>query len=151
NQVLVATFTDPGNDGTTNDYSATVSWGDGDGTTSVTITPDATVAGQFDVFATKANPYAAVGTYTIQVTINDVGGSSASVTGTATVSAIVIVPDPCCGGQMLLVGGTAGDDAIVVGPGSQGAPAQATDLLVTRNGVSQEVQAPAGTSFSRVV
>src|SRR5262249_49314695 len=35
--------------------------------------------------------------------------------------------------------------------GSQGAPAQTTDLLVTRNGLSQEVLAPAGTSFSRVV
>jgi Ca2+-binding RTX toxin-like protein len=151
NQVLVATFTDPGGDGTANDYSATVAWGDGDATTSVTITPDATVAGQFDVYATKANPYAAVGTYTVQVTVNDVGGSSASVTSTATVSAVAVVPDSCGGGQMLLVGGTPGDDTIVVGPGSQGAPAQATDLLVTRNGVSQEVVAPAGSSFSRVV
>jgi Ca2+-binding RTX toxin-like protein len=149
--VLVATFTDPGSDGTTNDYSATVSWGDGDATTSVTIAPDTTVAGQFDVYATKANPYAAVGTYTIQVTINDVGGSSASVSGTATVSGVAVAPDPCCGGQMLLVSGTAGDDTIVISPGSQGAPGQATDLLVTLNGVSQEVLAPAGTSFSRVV
>jgi streptogramin lyase len=151
NQVLVATFTDPGSDGTTNDYSATVSWGDGDATTGVTITPNPTVTGQLDVYATKANPYTAVGTYTTQVTINDVGGSSASVTGTATVSAVAVVPDSCGDGQMLLVGGTAGDDTIVVGPGSQGAPVQATDLLVTRNGLSQEVLAPAGTSFSRVV
>jgi hypothetical protein len=149
--VLVATFTDPGGDGTAADYSASVSWGDGDTTAGLHIVPDAAVAGQFDVYADKASPYAAVGTYSIQVAIADVGGSSTAVTTTADVRAVAILPDCCGGGQVLLVGGTPGNDVIVVGPGAQGAPGQAADLNVSINGVSQDYLAPTGSGFSRVV
>jgi parallel beta-helix repeat protein len=135
--VLVATFSDPGSDGTPADYSATITWGDGDTTAGITITPDAQVAGQFDVYASKTNPYALTGSYAVQVTIRDVGGASTAVASTARVSSVAVVPDPIGGGQLLLVGGTPGGDTIVVSPGSGGVPAQATDLTVTINGVAR--------------
>jgi hypothetical protein len=72
-KVLVATFTDADPNGTVSDYVASINWGDGDTTASYTITPDATVTGQFDVVATKTTAYAEEGTKSVTVTISDIG------------------------------------------------------------------------------
>jgi hypothetical protein len=86
--VLVATFTDADANGTAADYSATVNWGDGDTTVpgSLTIAPDSTVAGQFDVYASKTNPYAEEGSKTITVVITDTPGTTAMALSTDNIS-----------------------------------------------------------------
>jgi RHS repeat-associated protein len=75
----VAHFTDPGNDGTTSDYSGTITWGDGN-SSDASFTSD----GSGGFYVSGTNTYATAGTYTTSVTINDAGGSSATVTGSAT-------------------------------------------------------------------
>jgi hypothetical protein len=84
--VLIATFTDGDTNATAADYSATVAWGDGDGTSAVSIVPDAQVTGQFDVLASKTHAYAEEGNQTISVTIRDAGGSMATALSPATVA-----------------------------------------------------------------
>ncbi|MBI3838328.1 MAG: exo-alpha-sialidase, partial [Planctomycetia bacterium] len=75
----VATFTDlvPGD--SVGDYSATVAWGDGHTTAGVISAAN----GGFMVSAT--NTYAASGSFPLNVTINDVDGSKATASSTATV------------------------------------------------------------------
>jgi hypothetical protein len=75
--VLVASFTDPGSDGTAADYTATVTWDDGNGlshTSAGTIV--ATGANTFNVYASNTVAYAEEGTHAVTVTISDKGGSS---------------------------------------------------------------------------
>src|SRR5438094_1393651 len=84
---LAATFVDPGSDGTTADYSATVTWDDGNGqshssTGLVQLLPDNT----FAVYADNLVPYAEEGTYGATVVISDQGGSQATVTSQVLVS-----------------------------------------------------------------
>jgi streptogramin lyase len=76
----VATFTDGNPLATTGDFSATISWGDGQ-TSSGTITQN---AGTFTV--SGSNAYAEAGGYTVQVSIQDQGGSSTSTANTATIT-----------------------------------------------------------------
>jgi hypothetical protein len=71
---VVATFTDADPNGTVSDYSATIAWGDGQ-TSSGTI---GTSGSGFS--ASGSHTYGALGPYTVQVTIDDVGGSQASAT-----------------------------------------------------------------------
>lgn len=84
--VTIATFTDGNPDATSADYppgSVTVDWGDGSG-----LDASATVSGPSGgTFAvTGDHTYAQHGTYTVTVTVTDVGGSTLTVTGTATVA-----------------------------------------------------------------
>ncbi len=79
----VATFTDPGSDGTTADYSATITWGDGN-SSSATISPDSNGDGGFTVNGT--NTYANAGSSTINVSISDAGGSTTTASSTATIA-----------------------------------------------------------------
>ena len=77
-----ATFTDanPGNH--TSDFTATIAWGDSTPTTSGTVTYSGgvyTVAG--------SHVYSKSGTYSIKITVKDVGGKTATITGTAVVGA----------------------------------------------------------------
>jgi CSLREA domain-containing protein len=81
---VVATFTDPGPIDTAIDYTGTITWGDGH-TSAGTVAANS--QGGFSVVG--ANTYAADGTYPIAVTINDAGGSSASVSATAYVGGLV--------------------------------------------------------------
>jgi hypothetical protein len=77
---VVGTFTDADPNGTVTDYTATVAWGDG-ATTAGTVT----AAGSgFQV--SGSHTYTEDGSYTIKVSIADVGGSKASATSTATIS-----------------------------------------------------------------
>jgi N-acetylneuraminic acid mutarotase len=71
----VATFTDADSALTTSSFSATVHWGDGDVSTG-SIVADASVAGQFDVTASKPTPYAHAGSQAISVTVGVAGSQT---------------------------------------------------------------------------
>jgi hypothetical protein len=76
----VATFTDANPGGVSTDYTATISWGDG-ATGSGSI-----AAGRGGVFSvTGSHTYTTGGPYTVTVTIDDFGGSTATATTTALV------------------------------------------------------------------
>jgi CSLREA domain-containing protein len=84
---LVATFTDPGTDGTTKDYTASVTFYDDSGkaTTPVTGTVRALGGDKFGVFASTAFSYGKLGAHSFSVMINDIGSSFGSATGTVNV------------------------------------------------------------------
>ncbi len=73
---VVASFTDPGGDGTTADYRATILWGDG-GSSAGTV--GAAGAG-FGV--TGSHAYAEEGSYAVRVLLTDAGSPGATVTAT---------------------------------------------------------------------
>ena len=77
---VVATFTDANPLATAADFSATVTWGDGQ-TSTATISLS---GGTFSVAA--SHTWAEAGSYTIQVSILDAQGSSASTSAAATIS-----------------------------------------------------------------
>ena len=77
---LVATFTDPGSDGTAADYSATVTWDDGNAQShSSSGTVQLLSGNMFAVYADNTVPYGEEGTYGVTVVISDKGGSQATV------------------------------------------------------------------------
>src|SRR5262249_19418837 len=80
--ILVATFRDPGTDGTTQDYSGTIDWGDG------TTSPASFVFGvdRGLIIVQGTHLYSEEGNYDLTVTIQDAGGSTASGTGIAQVA-----------------------------------------------------------------
>jgi parallel beta-helix repeat protein len=78
---VVATFTDANPNGAANDFTATITWGDGT-TSAGGVSPDG--SGGFRV--TGGHAYAEEGSYAVRVTVNDIGGSSFSVSGAATVA-----------------------------------------------------------------
>src|SRR6201995_2578074 len=78
----VATFTDANPLSQASDFTATIAWGDGTAATAGTVATNA--GGGFKV--TGTHTYSKTGSFTTTITINDVGGSSASATGTATVT-----------------------------------------------------------------
>jgi hypothetical protein len=85
--VLVARFTDPGSDGTTNDYSATVTWDDGGGQSHTTAgTIQSAGNNTFDVLAANNVAYAEEGNHAVTVTITDQGGSTVTVNSAAAVA-----------------------------------------------------------------
>lgn len=75
----VATFHDANTAAPASDFTATINWGDGNTTPGV-ITSNG--SGNFTVSGT--HQYATNGPFTVTVTINDVGGSTTTVTSTAT-------------------------------------------------------------------
>jgi uncharacterized delta-60 repeat protein len=78
---IVASFTDADPASNVSQYTATITWGDGN-TSAGTIAANS--SGGFNV--TGTNTYAAAGTYTITVQISDVGGATATATSTANVT-----------------------------------------------------------------
>jgi Ca2+-binding RTX toxin-like protein len=114
-------------------FGYTVSWGDG------------TSEGPFHGAGAVLHPhtYPAPGSYTVTLTTTDKdGGVSAPVTKTVTV--VQLVSDVCgSAGKTLLVGGTAGDDVITVGPGTL-----STTIAVRVDGVTESVPVSA---FATVV
>jgi hypothetical protein len=90
----VATFHDANTAAPASDFTATINWGDGN-TSAGVITANG--GGNFTVSGTHA--YTASGPFTVTVTINDVGGSSVTVTSTATISTAI----PALGPAMLML------------------------------------------------
>jgi hypothetical protein len=81
NDAVVATFTDANLNATVSDFTATINWGDG------TTTIGTIVAQNGGGFAVEGgHTYADAGQYTAEVSINDVGGSAATTTSTATMA-----------------------------------------------------------------
>ena len=79
-QVTVASFTDANPDATAADFTATINWGDG-----TSSAGSVAVAG--DGFSVDgAHTYAEEGQYTVGVSIDDKGGSTAGTSGTAMVA-----------------------------------------------------------------
>jgi streptogramin lyase len=72
--VTIASFTSASVNAQTANFTATIDWGDGSSPSAGTIT--ATAPGRFNVSATKT--YSAAGNYQAQVTIRDLGGTSAT-------------------------------------------------------------------------
>ena len=81
---VVAKFTDANPTSTVDDFTATIDWGDGTPTTLGTIVQPGGVGTVYDVEGTHA--YAKPGTYATMVVVTDVGGSTVSIPGTATVT-----------------------------------------------------------------
>jgi uncharacterized delta-60 repeat protein len=104
---FVSTFTDPG----TLD-NPTAAWDFGDGNSA---------AG-----ASASHVYTATGTYTVTLTVTDKDGGATSTTRQVTILGVTLAPDPADATKTALyIGGTAGNDNIVVNPGGgSGAGAQ---------------------------
>jgi hypothetical protein len=83
--VLVATFTDPGTDGTTADYVANVTWDDGGSLHDSPGTVQWAGGDLFNVYASNTVPYARPGVHAVSVTVADLGGSRAAASGTVNV------------------------------------------------------------------
>jgi hypothetical protein len=77
---VVATFTDANPGAPPTDYSATIAWGDGSTSTG---TVSAAAGGGWQV--SSSHTYAKKGSYTVSVSIQDLGGSTALATTTMTV------------------------------------------------------------------
>jgi hypothetical protein len=86
--VPVATFVDENPYGSLGDFTATITWGDGLPTSTGTITQPGGIGTVFDVAGTHI--YAAHGTYTVGVTVDDDGGSTSSSSDTVTVADTVV-------------------------------------------------------------
>jgi hypothetical protein len=77
----VATFTDANTDAPVSDFTALINWGDGHQSVGTV-----TSAGSGNFSVSGSNTYAEAGSYSVVVTITDVGGKSAVVGSTATVA-----------------------------------------------------------------
>jgi hypothetical protein len=82
----VGTFTDADPIAPVSDFTASVSWGDGSGSSAGTISQPGGIGTAFDV--SGAHTYAMEGRYGISVSVADVGGSTTLLTATATVAAV---------------------------------------------------------------
>lgn len=121
----VATFTDANPDGAATEYTATITWGDGH--TSVG-TISGTEAGGFTV--SGANTYAEEGSYSLNVVINDVGGSLATAIGTAQVAD---APLSASGVTINALYGTALSQAVVATFVDLGGPEPVADYSASVN------------------
>jgi hypothetical protein len=83
---LVATFMDPGTDGTTGDYVANVTWDDGGSLHDSSGTIQWAGGDLFNVYASNTMPYAQPGAHAVSVTVTDRGGSRATASGTVNVA-----------------------------------------------------------------
>jgi Fibronectin type III domain len=83
----VAKFTDADPSGVASDYTATITWGDGTASTMGTVS--AAVGGGFEVKG--SHTYATGGVYKTSVTIDDVGGATATVTSSANLAGPPVV------------------------------------------------------------
>ena len=83
NPTVVATFTDANTFATTADFTATIDWGDGSPESTGVVVATAT-PGMFDVEGVHS--FATPGSYTTLVSVHDEGGSTVTVSATATVT-----------------------------------------------------------------
>jgi hypothetical protein len=97
----LVTFTDADPIATVSDFSGTVNWGDG--TTSAAVFAQPGGVGT-SLVASGNHAYVVTGTFTVTVTIADVGGQTATATFTVTVSPSVIVLNGTTSGALTLKG-----------------------------------------------
>ena len=119
-------------------FTYAIDWNEG--------TPEQTVSGPDGLQVDHAFPEP--GSYTVTVTATDDEGTvSAPATLLVSITPADLEPDPCNPGRTALyVGGTPGDDTIVIDRGGPG------EVRVTWDGVDLgSFAAPAGAPFSRVV
>ncbi|MGH7134982.1 MAG: hypothetical protein ACREHD_04535, partial [Pirellulales bacterium] len=118
------------------DYTATIDWGDGRATPGVVAYDSAN--NDFVVWASTDHVYTTASSYQITVTIDDAGGASIVAQSTAVIQQAELEPDPLAPGQMMLaIGGTTGNDQIVLAAG----PSPGSEA-VTLNGVPLGTFAP---------
>jgi hypothetical protein len=87
NNQVVGQFNDPGTDGTNADYTATITWDDGNGNTHTSTGTVSLASGTtFNVFGTNTTPYAEEGTHNVTIVINDVGTQSVTINSTVQVA-----------------------------------------------------------------
>ena len=81
---LIATFTDANTGAPTSDFSGTINWGDGSTPTSFTSANVTGSGGSYTVSGVS-HQYGEGGNYAVTVTVNDDGGNTTTITGSATV------------------------------------------------------------------
>jgi Ca2+-binding RTX toxin-like protein len=118
---FTGSFTDPDAD----TWTATVNFNDGSGKQPLVLNPDKSFA--FDHVFTSA------GSYPVVVTVADNHGGVGTRSLVVAISVVALEFDPLdLSHQMLVVGGTTGDDVISMSPGTGGG-----SLQVSANGVAQ--------------
>lgn len=104
---VVGSFTDADPLATTSDYSATITWGDGNTSTVGAAAFSANGSGGFDV--TAGHTYTEAGVYAVQVVIHDTGSAQTTVNNVmlvADASLSVVPPAPLFAGPTVGVGAT---------------------------------------------
>jgi hypothetical protein len=141
--VVVATFTDPGSDGTTADYAATITWTDsGNQTHTVPGIVHATGAQTFNVLAANLGPFTEEGVYSLSIVITDKGGSSASAQGTVNVGD---APLAALGQALAAIEGQSLTNVVVAtftDPGSDGTTADYAATITWTDSGNQTHTAP---------
>ena len=127
----VASFTDTDTSGTASQFSAYIDWGNGQHTTGQVVANGFNGSGQPQFVVTGSNTYASVGSYTIAVSIQDVGGASGQASSTATVTSPPQAPSRS-------------------GPAASGTTATATHGVAFKGGVASFTGLPAG-SYSTTI
>ncbi len=133
--LVVAQFTDPGTDGTTTDYTATISWGDG------TTSPGTVSLVSGTTFqVTGAHSYSEEGSYPVSVTITDSGGAAPLVVSSATF-AVADAPLSAAGGPLTYSaaeGAGTGPQVLAqfVDPGTDGTAADYTATISWGDGTT---------------
>jgi hypothetical protein len=91
--VLVGTFTDTNPFGTLSDFTATVTWDDGNGHTHTSAGRIVLVSGTtFEVFADETSVFSQSGIRTVTVFVQDDGGATVTIVSTVNVAASTLLP-----------------------------------------------------------
>jgi large repetitive protein len=157
NNVLVATFTGSDLGNVTNDFTATINWGDGTAASIGTIQPNGSnSAGTLGYNILGSHTYAASGTYTVDVTLTDLGsigtstvaGTTINVTSTGPVSsspspivstastaaaALTAQGVPISGSKGVPLNPATGSDVLVATFTDAGTPGPASDYTASIN------------------
>jgi predicted outer membrane repeat protein len=96
---VVASLRDSDPNGTAGDFTATVDWGDGR-TTAGTVADD----GQGGFTVTSSHTYAAAGSYSFAVTVQDAGGASSKANGAVSVASVASPPPVVTDGPLKATG-----------------------------------------------